>query len=55
MKLKFSIPKKDPTISIEAEVTEQQIMGGFLKFVNFIKEKLPFKIEVDKDGGTHQD
>ena len=50
MRIKFEAPKKDPKISVEAEVTEQQVMTGLVKLYQFIKNKLPFRIEVSKNG-----
>lgn len=55
MRIRFEVPKKEPVVSVEAEVTEQQIMTGLAKLGQFIKSKLPFKIEVDKNASTHQD
>jgi len=55
MRIKIGLPRKDPKISVEAEVSEQQLMGGVAKILRFFKGKLTFKIEVDKNGGTHQD
>jgi hypothetical protein len=55
MKIRIGVPRKDPKVSVEADISEQQIMGGLAKVGQFIKSKLPFKIEVDKDASTHQD
>jgi hypothetical protein len=55
MKVKLGFPKKEPVVVVETEVTPQQVMTGLAKLGQFIKSKLPFQIEVDKDAGTHQD
>jgi len=55
MKIRFEAPKEDPKISVEAEVTEQQIKTGLAKLYQLIKNKLPFRIVVSKNAGTHQD
>ena len=55
MRITFGIPKKEPVVSIEAEVTEQQIRTGLVKLYQVIKAKLPFKIEVGKNDDTRQD
>ncbi len=55
MRIRFEAPKEGPKVSIEAEVTEQQIKTGLAKLYQFIKNKLPFRLEVGKNGGTHQD
>lgn len=55
MRIIISVPRKETKVSVEAEVTEQQLMVGLAKFFQFIKDKLPFKIEVDKNGGASQD
>lgn len=50
MRIKFEAPKKEPKFSVEAEVTEQQIKTGLAKLYQFIKKKLPFRLEVNKNG-----
>ena len=56
MRIKFEAPKQEPKVSVEAEVTEQQIKTGLAKLYQFIKNKLPFKVEVDKSGKSeHKD
>jgi len=48
MRIRFEAPKQEPKVSVEAEVTEQQIKVGLAKLYQFIKSKLPFKIEIKK-------
>ena len=50
MKFRFEAPKQKPKVSVEAEVTEQQIKTGLAKLYQFIKNKLPFRLEVSKHG-----
>lgn len=52
MRIRFGVPKKEPVVSVEAEVTEQEIKTGLVKLYQFIKAKLPIKIEVGKSGDT---
>lgn len=49
MRIRVEAPKKEPKISVEAEVTEQQIKTGLAKLYQLIKNKLPFRLEVSKD------
>ena len=53
MKLKVELPKN---ISVEADVDEQEIKSGIARLYNFIKTKLPFKVEVKSNGTSkHKD
>lgn len=54
MKIKITPREK---VYINAEIDDQAIKEGALRLFNFIKSKLPFKIEVTKNGdqNKHQD
>lgn len=50
MRIRFEAPKKEPKLSVEADLTEEQVKTGLQKLYHFIKSKLPFRIELSKNG-----
>lgn len=54
MKIKITPREK---VSIDAEIDDQAIKDGAIRLFNFIRSKLPFKIEIRKNGdqSKHQD
>ena len=54
--MKIKITPQDK-VSIDAEVDDQAIKDAALRLFNFIRSKLPFKIEIAKNGDKdkHQD
>lgn len=55
MRIRFGVPKKEPVVSVEADISEQEIMTGLAKLWQGIKSRLPFKIEVGRNDDTRQD
>ncbi len=55
MKIKITPREK---VSIDAEIDDQALKEGAMSLFNFIKSKLPFKIEIvakNGDQNKHQD
>jgi len=54
MKIRITPREK---ITIDAEIDDQAIKDAAMRLFNFIKSKLPFKVEIAKNGdqNKHQD
>jgi len=54
MKIKITPKEK---VSIDAEIDDEAIKEGAIRLFNFIRSKLPFKVEIAKNGDQdkHQD
>lgn len=54
--MKIKITPREKTF-IDAEIDDQAIKDAAMRLFNFIKSKLPFKIEMTKNGdqNKHQD
>jgi len=54
--VKIKITPKEK-ISIDAEIDDEAIKDGAIRLFNFIRSKLPFKVEIAKNGDQdkHQD
>lgn len=51
MKIKITPGEK---VSIDTEIDDQVIKDGARRLFNFIRSKLPFKIEVTKNGNQNK-
>ena len=57
MRLKIDVPKEQPKMSLDIELDEAKVKQGIAKLYNFLRNKLPIKVERrnGQNQGKHQD